>query len=70
VAGYRPRVELTPAELDRLAPAIAARPLIFKCWGFSTGGEQLPDVVDAVSRIRERAEAIAARAVTGLGQPA
>ena len=69
VAGYRRHVELEPAELERLAGAIGARPLIFTCWGFCTGGEQLPDVLDAASRIRERAEAIAARAATGLGQP-
>ncbi len=67
VAGYRPHVALTPAELERLAPAIATRPLIFRCWGFCTGGDQLADVVEAVSRIRERGEAIAARAVAGLG---
>ena len=70
VAGYRRHVELEPAELERLAGAIGTRPLIFTCWGFCTGGEQLPKVVEGASRVRARAEAIAARAVTGLGQPA
>jgi Ser/Thr protein kinase RdoA (MazF antagonist) len=67
VAGYRRHVELEPAELERLAGAIGARPLIFTCWGFWTGGKQLPEVIQRLSKIHSRAEAIAARAVAGLG---
>jgi len=70
VEGYGRHVELEPAELERLAGAIGARPLIFTCWGFCTGGNQLTATVDGASRIRERAAVIAARAVTGMGQPA
>lgn len=65
--GYRRHVELERAELERLAGAIGARPLIFTCWGFWTGANQLPEVIEEMSKIRSRAERIAARAATGLG---
>jgi methyltransferase (TIGR00027 family) len=61
VSGYRRHVELEAAELARLAPAIAARPLIFASWGFSTGRESLADVVERLPSIRADAERIAAR---------
>jgi len=61
--GSRRHVHLEAAELDRLAAAIAARPAIFGCWTFSTGREQLADVVARLPTIRARAERIAARAV-------
>ncbi len=68
VAGYRHHGQLEPAERERLAGAIAARPLIFACWGFATGREQLPDVVASLPIIQARAARVAARAVGALGQ--
>ena len=62
VAAYGRHVELTPAELERLAPAIAARPAIFESWAFCTGRKQLPAVVESVATDRARAESIAALA--------
>ena len=61
-AAYRRHVEPTSAELERLAPAIAARPVIFESWAFCTGRKKLPEVVESVSAARARAESIAARA--------
>ncbi len=61
VAAYRRHVELTSAELERLAPAIAARPVIFESWAFCTGRKQLPEVVESLSANRARAECIAGR---------
>jgi hypothetical protein len=37
IAGYRPHIEPRPEEIDRLAGATLARPLILSCWSFSTG---------------------------------
>ncbi|HEX3874649.1 MAG TPA: SAM-dependent methyltransferase [Solirubrobacteraceae bacterium] len=62
VAGYRAHVSLEPDELDRLGPAIGARPIVFDCWGFATGRERLPDVVNRLEDRRARVETIAARA--------
>jgi methyltransferase (TIGR00027 family) len=61
MAAYGRHVELTSAELERLAPAIAARPVIFVSWAFCTGRKQLPEVVESLSADRARAEGIAAR---------
>jgi methyltransferase (TIGR00027 family) len=61
VAAYRRHVELTSAELERLAPAIAARPVIFASWAFCTGRKSLPEVVESLSANRARAEGIAGR---------
>jgi Ser/Thr protein kinase RdoA (MazF antagonist) len=62
MAGYGAHVRLEPAEWERLAKAIGARPLIFAAWGFCTGRERLPDVTDGITSIETRAAAIAKRA--------
>ena len=62
VAAYRRHVEPTSAELERLAPAIAARPVIFESGRAAPDDKKLPEVVESVSTERARAESIAARA--------
>jgi methyltransferase (TIGR00027 family) len=61
-SAYRRHVELEHAELERLGAAIASRPLVFAAWAFSTGREQLADVVERLPTITGRAETIAGRA--------
>jgi methyltransferase (TIGR00027 family) len=62
ISGYRPHVRLESDELDRLAAAVMARPVVFGSWSFATGRQRLPDVVDDLPAIRAGADAIAARA--------
>jgi methyltransferase (TIGR00027 family) len=59
--GYSRHADLEPAELERLAGAIAARPLVFACWGFATGREKLDAAAAQVPEITAAAERIAAR---------
>lgn len=66
---YRRHVELEPAELERLADAIASRPLVFAAWAFSTGRQQLREVAGRLPKIRADAEAIARRASAALRAP-
>lgn len=68
-AGYRRHVRVEPAELDRLASAVATRPLVFGCWAFSTGRAQLHDVAGRLPTIRARARVIAERACAALDTP-
>jgi len=44
-SGYRAHVRLLPEELDRLAGAVAARPLVLDCWSFATGRRRLPELM-------------------------
>ena len=67
-SSYRRHVQLEGTELDRLADAIAARPVILACWAFATGRVRLPDTVDTLPTIRGRAKRIAARALSTLGE--
>ena len=62
VAGYRTHVELDPAELDRLDPAVAARPLIFDAWAFATGRRPLLDIAAHRPEVTTKAREVAARA--------
>lgn len=62
MSGYRRHVQLDVAELDRLADAVAARPVISGCWSFSTGRAPLAEVAAKLPTIRARAKRIAARA--------
>ncbi|HET9060372.1 MAG TPA: phosphotransferase [Acidimicrobiales bacterium] len=41
VGAYREKVTLSAAEMDRLATAVAHRPLVLACWSFITGREDL-----------------------------
>ena len=66
IAGYRPHIEPRPEEIDRLAGAILARPLILGSWSFSTGREPLDDVAGRLASSTADATAIAARARTAL----
>jgi methyltransferase (TIGR00027 family) len=63
ISGYRRHIRLEPEELDRLAAAVGARPVVFGSWSFATGRQTLPDVVDDLPTIRADADAIAARAL-------
>jgi methyltransferase (TIGR00027 family) len=67
-SGYASRVELEPAERQRLAAAIMARPLVFNAWSVATGREQLPVVADKLPALADRAQKIAARALRTLDQ--
>ncbi|MBO0731987.1 MAG: phosphotransferase, partial [Acidimicrobiaceae bacterium] len=58
-AGYRPHLQLEAEELDRLAAVIAARPVMFAAWGFATGRERLPGVVERLPVIGAKAASIA-----------
>ena len=62
VAGYRTRVQLDPAELDRLDPAVAARPLIFDAWAFAAGRRPLLDIAAHRPEVTTKARDVAARA--------
>jgi Ser/Thr protein kinase RdoA (MazF antagonist) len=62
VAGYRQRVAPEPAELDRLAAAVRARPVIFAAWGFCMGRRPVTAAARAAAQARELGDLIAARA--------
>ena len=62
VDGYRRRVRPEPEELGRLDTLVAARPIVFEAWAFSTGRKPLAEAARGLSSIREHAAAIAARA--------
>ncbi|MDQ2760591.1 MAG: phosphotransferase [Actinomycetota bacterium] len=62
VQGYRQHVSLDPAELDRLEPAVAARPLIFDAWSYATGRRPLADVLANRAQVNAKAREIADRA--------
>jgi Ser/Thr protein kinase RdoA (MazF antagonist) len=62
VAGYRERVTPEPQELDRLAAAVRARPVIFATWGFGMGRAPVAAAARDAAEARERGEVIAARA--------
>jgi methyltransferase (TIGR00027 family) len=62
VQGYRRHVSLEPAELDRLEPAVAARPLIFDAWSYATGRQPLSEVVAKRGDVGAKALEVAARA--------
>lgn len=59
VDGYRRQVMLDPAELDRLEPAVAARPLIFDAWTFATGRRPLAEVMVKRADVDAKARQIA-----------
>jgi Ser/Thr protein kinase RdoA (MazF antagonist) len=65
-AGYAAHAALEPTELERLADAIAARPVVFVAWRFATGRTQIGEAAEELPRIRARAQAIATRAARTL----
>lgn len=69
IAGYRTHVQLDPAELDRLTPAVAARPLIFEAWAYATGRKPLPDVAAQRPQTQATAHDIVARARNAFQRP-
>jgi Ser/Thr protein kinase RdoA (MazF antagonist) len=62
ICAYAQHVRLEKNEFDHLAGAIAARPVIFTCWGFATGRQQLSDAADRLATIGAHADQIASRA--------
>ena len=50
------------AELDRLPPAITARPLILDAWSYATGRRRLAEVIADLAKVNGKAHAIADRA--------
>jgi len=52
VEGYRRHVQLDSAELDRLEPAVASRPLIFDTWAYATGRRPLTDVIANCAEVK------------------
>jgi hypothetical protein len=62
IGAYAQHVRIEQNELDRLAGAIAARPVILTCWGFATGHQQLSHAADGLATIHAHADRIASRA--------
>jgi Ser/Thr protein kinase RdoA (MazF antagonist) len=60
--GYTRRVTLEPEELDRLAAAITARPLVLDIWRLRNRGLGAADAVRNAAENAELARAIAAHA--------
>jgi Ser/Thr protein kinase RdoA (MazF antagonist) len=61
VARYVRHIRLGPDELERLAGAICARPLVIDCWSYCEGRARLADVVDRMTSRRDLAPAVAAK---------
>jgi Ser/Thr protein kinase RdoA (MazF antagonist) len=59
---YRRHIALEDDELERLAGAIRARPLMLECWSFCVGRRELADAVAHADQASELAEGIAAQA--------
>ena len=70
VSGYACHVRPEPAELDRLAGIVAARPLVLDTWQFCFGRKELAAVARDVAPLRELAGAIADRARSAFGRAA
>jgi Ser/Thr protein kinase RdoA (MazF antagonist) len=62
IGAYGQHVRLEQDELDRLAGAIAARPVIYTCWGFVVGRQHASDAADRLTAIRSHPDRIASRA--------
>jgi aminoglycoside phosphotransferase (APT) family kinase protein len=60
VSRYRRSITPEPEELERLAGAIRARPLMLDCWSFCNGRLGLGETMQRVAETRERANWIAA----------
>jgi Ser/Thr protein kinase RdoA (MazF antagonist) len=63
LSGYRRRVQLEDAELERLEATIAARPLVFDIWRLHHHASSAADAAEHAAQTRELARAIAARAL-------
>jgi Ser/Thr protein kinase RdoA (MazF antagonist) len=61
ITRYRKHVELTPAELGRLADVIRARPLVIDSWSLAMGRKSPAAVVDDLAADDELADTIAER---------
>jgi Phosphotransferase enzyme family len=59
VSRYLRGVELEPAELDRLAGAIRARPVMLEIWSVCAGRREIGVAVDRIARAADLAESIA-----------
>ena len=62
VSRYRRQVSLTPAELDALPVAIAARPLTMSIWSLAVGRGQVSQAVQDHQAVARQAQEIASRA--------
>ena len=62
ISSYGRHVELNPDETepDRLAAAIAARPIGLACWAFAVGRERLPETIERTTTIDRGSRRIAA----------
>jgi Ser/Thr protein kinase RdoA (MazF antagonist) len=61
LAGYRRHVNLTDAELDRLAAIMLARPLVLTTWSVCTGRITPSQALTQLAELRPLTETIAAR---------
>jgi Ser/Thr protein kinase RdoA (MazF antagonist) len=66
---YRRHVTLEPAELERLAGAIRARPVMLECWSFGAGRRELADALARVEEAERLASTIADQARRALAAP-
>lgn len=66
IAGYRSSITLEPVEIDRLASAMRARPLVLACWSFVTGRRPLADAVAYWEGQRSAISQAAVHAVSAL----
>jgi aminoglycoside phosphotransferase (APT) family kinase protein len=64
VSRYRRHVTLESAELDRLAGAIKARPLLLDCWSVAHGRKSAAEVAGSLRFLHRNAERIAEQATT------
>jgi Ser/Thr protein kinase RdoA (MazF antagonist) len=61
ITRYRKHIELTPAELARLADVILVRPLVIDSWSLAMGRKSLAAVVDDMAALEDLADTIAER---------
>ncbi len=69
VSRYRRHTQLQPAELERLADAILARPLLMDCWSVAMGRKDADQVSAQCADLRRLAERIAAQARRAFAAP-
>jgi Ser/Thr protein kinase RdoA (MazF antagonist) len=69
VTRYRRHITLESAELERLADAIRARPVMLECWSFCAGRRQLDDALARIETANQLAPRIAEQARRALASP-
>jgi hypothetical protein len=61
VAGYRPHVQLTSEELERLPGALTAFGIVLDCWSFVFHGIGIREIARSIASRRATAGAVADR---------